>query len=510
MDVRTDPRNSIPALVTLSHVRAKGVELWAEQGRLRFKAPKGALSPEELQELRSSRDEIARLLEMSQKEPSIRSAPLAYSQLAHWHLYCLDERPAIRQIASATRLFGPLILEDLRKSLAVVFRRHDALRTRIVRVDGTLLQQISNEDDGSLELHNLYGCDDLGQHSALTDLIERQIMQPIDPQKGPLCGVSLVRLNKDEHVLIVTMEHMISDASSMGVFLQELFTIYADEVRNRRPDLPEPGMQFSEYAVHQHIDLPKWREQHDGYWAERLSGCERLRFPGQNSHSGGRGWGVIPVHIGRARKDELVQWCRSHRTTLVMAVFTAYVATVLRWCDANRAIFQFQTDGRVDHRIERSIGYFAFVLYLRLEISQSTTLIELLNQVTREYCSAYEHADQSYMEAQEPRPQFARNSCFNWVQKAAEGPTGESALEAVGLEYTPVPFEHPMLRTLERDNEPVLLLFEKEHEIVGGMHFSRQQFDSPIMDLLTGNLDSFLRALVDAPQTPVKDLRLRH
>src|SRR5688572_14910775 len=119
----------------LENVRRKGVRLWSENGRLRYSGPKGALTDQDLEQLKVSRERIVALLEEvtggQASEPRLEPrsggepAPLAYSQWAHWHLFRLGERPSYAVIAYPIRLRGRLDIGALRRSLAEIVRRHD-------------------------------------------------------------------------------------------------------------------------------------------------------------------------------------------------------------------------------------------------------------------------------------------------------------------------------------------------------------------------------------------------
>ena len=128
-------------------------------------------------------------------------------------------------------------------------------------------------------------------------------MQPIAIAAGPLVGIRLVRTASDEHVLIVAMEHTVSDASSMGVLLSNLFTGYVQAVQGRPISLPPPT-QFMDLAIKQQRALDSWLATHGAYWERRMSGSRRLRFPADVDPSiiNSRGWGKISIHI-RDRKS---------------------------------------------------------------------------------------------------------------------------------------------------------------------------------------------------------------
>lgn len=503
----------------LGSVRKRGVRLWSENGQLHYKAPKGALTQEEIERLRVSRGQIVALLERAtgaetaepklEPRPRLDRAPLAFSQLSHWNLFQLSERRAIRAVASATRMRGRLSVNALRRSVAEIVHRHDALRTRIVVLDGVPIQEISESGDCEPKVDDLTALSESFREVEVKRIIEEFILEPIDVAVGPLFGVRLLRLRDDEHVLIVAMEHMISDMFSMNILLRELFTAYMQALKGRALSLPAIPVQFADYAVWQRTAQRSWIEKHGAYWNEHLAGCQRLRFPEDRSSPTEThlGWGTVPIRIGRDLKAELREWSRLRQTTLVMSVFTAYVGLVLRWCNASESVFQYQSDGRVSPNIENTVGYFASVLYLRMGLLEDDSFLDLMNQVTEEYCKAYEHADFSYMAAQVPCPEFTRNAYFNWIP---QGSTDLSDLN--GSEYTitcsPVRFVHPMLKKLELDHDPGILLHDTDDEVVGYVYFPLNRFSIDTMEKFGRNFLRFIGALLRQPEGRVKDILL--
>ncbi|MDB6090699.1 MAG: putative non-ribosomal peptide synthetase [Gammaproteobacteria bacterium] len=504
----------------LGYCRNKGVRLWSENGQLHYKAPKGVLTQLEIERLRLSKDQIVALLERANDakgvEPKLEScirvghAPTTFSQLAHWHRYQLSERRSLRQVASAMRLLGRLNIDALRKSLIEIVRRHDALRTRIVDVDGILTQEIANSADCALVADDLTIFPETHREREVLRLIEQHIVEPIDCATGPLFGVRLLMLCNNEHVLIIAMEHMISDAFSMNILLRDLFTAYRQASKGRAFSLPEIPVQYPDYAIWQRNTQKSWVEKHGAYWDRRLGGCQRVRFPADGSVTIDTrvGWGSVPLKVGSALKAELREWCRLRRTTLVMSVFTAYVGLMLRWCGESEAVIQYITDGRVSTKLENTIGSFATGLYLRIELHEGDSFLELMDRVTEEYCNAYQHADFSYMEAQVPRPEFTRNSCFNWVPQGPKSSPSDLDGSDDTITWSPVPFEHPILKTLERDTEPFILLYETDDDIVGGVSFPLNRFSSNIMERFARNCLVFIRALLGQPEQRVKDVLL--
>lgn len=504
----------------LESVRNKGVRLWSEHGQLRYKALKGALAKEEIEELRASRGQIVALLEKTpdgetaepRLEPRrlIGCVPLTFSQLAHWHSYQLSERRGLRMVASAVRLRGRLDVGALQKSVNEIFRRHDALRTRIVVCDGIPVQEIDESGDCEIKVDDLTTLSKNVREIEVQRLIDQLILEPIDVAVGPLSGIRLLRLCDDEHVLIVGLEHIISDGFSLNILFREIFIAYMQALRGRDFSLPAIPIQFADYAVWQRNAEKSWIEKNGAYWNEHLTGCRRLRFPDDKSlpTTNPLGWRTVRFQIGRDLKVKLREWCRLKQTTLVMSVFTAYVGLVLRWCDASDAVFQFQIDGRVSPEIENTIGYFASALPLRVELLEEDSFFDLMKRLTDEYCTAYEHADFSYLEAQVPRPEFTRNTCFNWLPQSPKfGLSVSGGFEDV-ITCSPVPFENPMQKSLERDTEPMIGFVDTDEEIGGVVVFPLNRFSVETMERFGRNLLVFLRALLRHPDGRVKDVLL--
>lgn len=505
----------------VGYVRKKGVRLWSEKGELHYKAPKGVLTGEEIGRLRECRGQIVAFLETSPCEEFIESgleprlkldsAPLTFSQLAHWNLHHLSERPSVRQLASATRLCGNLNIDVLRASLAEMVRRHEALRTRIVVVDGIPMQKIALTGNTELELHDLTAFPVSIREDEVKRLIDRLILKPIHVDVGPLFGLKLIKVRDDEHVLAVAMEHMISDAFSMQILLRDLFTVYLQALKGSATSLPEISVQFAEYAIRQRDTHDSWIYHHGEYWNGRLAGCRRLRFPQDHiSETDDRlGWGTVPLKIGAGLKAELQECCRLRRTTLVMSVFTAYVALVLRWCNSSDMVIRYQTDGRGNPRVMSTIGYFASVLHLRMRLLDGDNFIDLLSRVTEEYCKAYEHADFSYIDAQTPQPEFVKNASFNWVPLTPKSDIFQLDGSSGALTFSRMHFVNPVVKNYERDSEPVLLFHETETEIDGGVHFPLNLFTSEIIDRFGRNFMMFIVKFLRQPDECVKGILLQ-
>jgi hypothetical protein len=191
-----------------------------------------------------------------------------------------------------------------------------------------------------------------------------------------------------------------------------------------------------------------------------------------------------------------------------MSVFTAYAALVLRWCSIKECVIQYQSDGRSAPEIAHTIGYFASVLYLRVHLSETDCFTDLLDGVTREYCDAFEHADSSYYTAGKSRPDFTRNTGFNWLPSDAVIDAPASGESDVDLQWRPLRFVHPMPKVLDVDLEPSILLSETSEGIDGTVHFPLSRFSSVSMTRFGNNFVKIIGTLLREPNMYVKDVPL--
>jgi hypothetical protein len=341
-------------------------------------------------------------------------------------------------------------------------------------------------------------------------IIERQILEPIDVAVSPLFGLRLAKLRDEDYVLIIAMEHIISDMVSLNILSRDLFALYMQALTGRAASLPRTPMQFSDYAVWQR-NAERFRlEKHGAYWRERLSGLPRLRFPQDTglSTASRLGWAALPLRIGRELKSALREWCRLRQTTVVIGVFTAFAGLLLRWCNVQESVVQYTSDGRCSPNIENTIGLFASVLYVRISLYQNDSFIDLMKRLTDEYCNAYDHADCSYMTAQVPRPEFARNCLFNWIARGSENDLRGFGRAEHALACSQVSFENPLLKNLELDHEPVMVLYDTDDEVVGSLYYSASRVSADTMDGFRRNFMEFISALLRQPDGRVRDIQL--
>jgi amino acid adenylation domain-containing protein len=502
------------AEVILSGARNRGIVLWLNQGELRVKAPKGVLNDDDVQSFKKHRTEIIARLEMAigadayeqdlLSRPEREGLPLTYSQLSHWYALDLAKKRFMRQIVSATRLRGTLDLEALRESIAAVIRRQEALRTRIEVVDGMPQQRIVEWDDFVLEVDELPAAiNDSQRDEEVEQWIVRHVAELIDVTKDPLFSIRVLKECDKQHLLLIMVQHLITDGASTGIMVREIMAAYDQLSKGLQISLPEIPIQFPDYALWQRER--SWIVKRAEYWERRLAGYHRVRMPRSES-PGLAGVATVKVRIHRDLMSALTAQARRQRTTVVISVFAAYAALLARWCgSSNDIVIQFTVDGRISRRLEHTMGFFAFSLCFGVSVSDNPTLSELIDRAAAEYSRAQDYASFSYDDACRLDSDFTKTSAFNWVTHSAA--LDDGALEQ-SLQYSPVPFQHPVYEELESDREPGLLMHDMKTEAEGIFWYARNRYSKESMESFTKNLLSFLETLATRPRTRIKDIPL--
>ena len=269
----------------LSQIAQLGIQLWVLDGKLKFKAPAGALTPELKAEISANKATLIRFLEEQDlsRQETISGAPegemlwLSFGQKWLWTLSQLKSGvDAEYNIPSAMRLKGELDTRTLAESLNRIVRRHEILRTVYALDDsGEPYQIILPPPEVGLPVYDLTEQSQTAQNSEIKEEIEREMSHPFDLSKGPVFRAKLYKLGAREHVLLLVFHHIVCDNQSLHIFLSELTTIYQAEVRGEEAKLPELKIRYADYAVWQKMALSgDLFDRELSYWREVLGGVE--------------------------------------------------------------------------------------------------------------------------------------------------------------------------------------------------------------------------------------------
>ncbi|TCP54505.1 amino acid adenylation domain-containing protein [Tumebacillus sp. BK434] len=323
--------------------------------------------------------------------------PLSYAQQRLWFLDQLMPGNPAYNISTAVRLQGTLHPDALFQALRQIAARHETLVTSFREVDGAPMQVIDPELTLDLALLDLsgYGPDEQGAQMAAR--IAAQSQEPFDLQTAPLLRLSLLKLSEAEHVLLLTMHHIISDGWSMNVMIHELSLLYNAAISGGAATLPELAIQYADYGEWQreYLESGVLAEQL-AYWREKLGGdlpilqlpADRKR-PVVQTQRGALEIFLVPLELA----DKLRALSQREGVSLFMTLLAAFKTLLFRYTNQTDLLVGTPIAGRTREEIEPLIGFFVNTLVMRTELSGNISFRELLQRVKNTAFDAYAHQD---------------------------------------------------------------------------------------------------------------------
>ncbi|HEU0052834.1 MAG TPA: amino acid adenylation domain-containing protein, partial [Longimicrobium sp.] len=366
-------------------------------------------------------------------EPADRSAPLplSFAQQRLWFLDQMDGAGAAYPIPTQLRFQGALDEEALARALDRIVARHESLRTTFPASDGVPTQRIAPVEESRFHLavRDLSGTS--GAESELGRLMAEEARAPFGLARGPLIRGRLVRLAEDDHLLLVTMHHIVSDGWSIEVFTRELDALYGAFRRGEPDPLPPLPVQYADYAAWQRrwVDGDVLREQAE-YWKTTLAGApELLELPTDHPRPARQDFfgGVVGIDLDEELTAGLKALGQRRGATLFMTLLAGWAAVLARLSGQKDVVVGTPSANRGRAEIEGLIGFFVNTVALRVDLSERPTVAGLLEQVKRRALEAQRHQDipfEQVVELAQPVRSLAHSPLFQVMfvwQNAAEG-----------------------------------------------------------------------------------------
>jgi amino acid adenylation domain-containing protein len=331
--------------------------------------------------------------------PTGRTGPLppSFAQERLWFIDRLEPEIAVYSIPMAWRLAGALDERAMERALSEIVRRHEALRTVFAEVDGSPVQVIAPFGGLVLPVEDLSALGEADREAAVTRRAGEEASRPFDLSAGPLFRAALLRLHAEEHVLLLSMHHIVSDGWSMEVLLRELSALYAAYREGRESPLPELAVQYADYAVWQREQLAgEVLDRQLAYWRERLADAPALLElptdhprPAVQTYRGA----TVLVELSLELLERLQALGRSEGATLYMTVLGAFQVLLSRYSGSDDIVVGSPIAGRTRKEVEELIGFFVNTLVLRTDLSGDPSFREVLGRVREATLGAYEHQE---------------------------------------------------------------------------------------------------------------------
>ncbi|MBS4095819.1 MAG: amino acid adenylation domain-containing protein [Sulfuricella sp.] len=443
----------------LEELAARDIRFAVEGDKLRINAPKGAVTPELAGELSRRKGEILAYLQGNASIPPVLrdgDLPLSFAQQRLWFMDQLEKDSAAYNMPSALRLTGALDRGALERSLSEIVRRHEVLRTSYTLCDGSPVQHIHAPADLRLSVVDLSHLGAAEQAQTVRRLADAEALRPFSLEAAPLLRGTLLMLAPEEHVLLMTMHHIVSDGWSIGVIGRELSLLYEAFMQGKPSPLPELSIQYADFAAWQNAWL-----QGEGYqaqlahWQRRLQGAptvleldtDRPRPPVQSY-----GGATEVVRIDAGMRGQLVALGRESGATLFMTLLAGFAVLLRRYTGHDDLIVGTPIANRNRPEVEALVGFFANTLPLRCDLTGDPDFRTLLRRVQGVTVEAYENQDIPFEKIVEelnvPRD-LSRNPLVQVVfvlQNAPMHASGSSTAGLKGLAIEPVPFDTGTVR----------------------------------------------------------------
>ncbi|KRB71157.1 condensation domain-containing protein, partial [Noviherbaspirillum sp. Root189] len=327
-----------------------------------------------------------------------RNGPLAlsFSQQRLWLLAQMGEADLTLHMPAGLRLKGRLDMRALQRALDRLVDRHEVLRTTFDLADGVPMQHIGDAGLGfALQEQDLSDRNDA--HAELQHLVVDEASTRFDLRAGPLARGRLIRMGAEEHVLLITMHHIVADAWSLEVLVRELGILYRAFTRDREDPLVPLAVQYADYAAWQRRGLAgDAMAIQTEYWQRTLAGAPaRIELPcdfPRPALMDPRG-GMADLNLDAGLVGELKAFSQRNGATLFVTLLAAWAVVLGRLSGQQELVVGTPVANRSRVELEPLIGFFLNNLALRVDLSGQPTVAELLQRVKQQALEAQQHQD---------------------------------------------------------------------------------------------------------------------
>src|SRR5262245_56510717 len=438
--------------------------------------------------------------------PRPNRLPLSYAQQRLWFIDRLGESSAQYNMPSALRLRGALDCAALKAAIDTIIARHESLRTHFAEQDGEPFQIVAQELFIDLPLDDLSELDQAQQQASIRAELRRQASQPFDLARAPLLRLKLLKLSAQEHILLRTFHHIVSDGWSEAIFSRELTILYQAFRQGKHHPLPPLPVQYPDFAL--------WQRQQEetlraalAYWKQQLAAIpERLELPTDRARPPLQTFAaeLCQLKLDPALLARLQQLSGRHQATLYMTLLAAFGVLLARYCNQDEILVGSPIANRQETQLEELIGFFVNSLVMRLRLNPRLSFAQLLAQVRQTALEAYEHQNLPFERlVEELSPQRSLNTTplFQVVFALQNAPQVAQAIE--GLEIEPLAGDELRVRC---DLE--LHARERDGELTLSWLYNRDLFDRWRIEQMARHYLRLLEALLADAQAPLASIDL--
>ena len=438
--------------------------------------------------------------------PRDQPLPLSYSQQRMWLMYRLAPDGTAYNMPFASRQMGPLNKSALRCTIDAICSRHEAFRTTFAMTGEGPVQIISPFRPPHWVEVDLSRLPSEQRRREAARLVEQEANQPFDLEKGPLAKFLLIEVEPEDHVLVLTMHHIIGDQWSFGVIGSEFAFFYNAFCQGETPSAKPLLLQYADYAVWERRCLSDDRlSTQSDYWQKRLAGLSRLSLPTDyprpvmQTFNGSHCMLELPASL----LERLKQFSAERNTTVFMTLLACFQILLSRYSGQSDVAVGSPIANRTQSAVESIIGSFVNTLVFRTDLSGNPTFEETLERVRETALEAYANQDFPFDKLVETMHSSRDHGSAPLVQvlfNLANAPIGE--INVHGLSWVPFEVE---TRAAQFD---LSLTIETEIARKAYLTFNTDLFERQTAERMLGHYNILLHSALANPTSRFSELSM--
>jgi natural product biosynthesis luciferase-like monooxygenase protein/amino acid adenylation domain-containing protein len=433
---------------------------------------------------------------------------LSFAQERLWFLEQLEPGVPFNNVPIGLRAKGTVDIRAMEGAIAEVIQRHETLRCEFRERKGRPVAFPRLTQPFALEVIDLSHLPESQREEDARRIMEAEARQPFDLTEGLMLRAKLLRLNPVEHLLVLVTHHIACDGWSMAILFRELSVVYNAIVEDGPWSLPEPAIEYSDFASWQRSQS----EEHGlanqlAYWKEQLAAApttlalptDRPRPPVQTYRGA-----IHAFRLAGSLQDRLSAMSQQENVTMFMLLLSAWQTLLHRYSGQEQILVGSPVAGRKQLETEGLIGIFLNMLVLRGNLSGDPSFRMLLQRVRQMALAAYAHQDlpfEKLVEALQPDRDLSRSPLFQVMFVWHNEPT--STLELHGLQLQSVPLHNGTAKfDLTVSLEPA------GHGLNGFVEYNTDLYDEATIIRMIGHLQTLLEGIVANPDERLSRLPL--
>ena len=448
-----------------------------------------------------------------ERRTSAGPAPLSFAQERLWFLDQFQPGSAVYNVPLSLDLVGAIEIDALSRAVKELVARHESLRTTFALIDGQPMQIVAPYLDLQLPVIQCIGTSDAERREQARQLAAAEARRPFDLVRGPLIRASLFVIDPQRSLLLISIHHVVADASSAGILTREIAALYQAYYAGRSADLPLPPVQYADYAAWQRA----WPQNQLlakslSYWKKQLAGSPNvLELPTDRPRSAqpSADGATFEFSLPRKLSERLRALAASEHATLFMVTFAVFITLLHRYSGQTDLVVGTPIANRNRLELEDVVGLFLNTLVLRNRVDDDPSFAQLLRRVRETCIEAYTHYDLPFeylVQELQPDRNLGTSPLFQvlFVMQGAADP-GRTQASRADAQATS---ESIPVGTGTAKFDLSLYLTDTGHDVLGAWEYRCELFDASTLGRMTTHFLALLEGALTDPDRRLSELPL--